>query len=75
MSKAVKVSVANKLAACPKCGCPDELEHDSSSAAEASWVECHNCDYRLQGKCDEETIAERWNKLIRKNMPEYVEPE
>lgn len=58
---------------CPKCGCQDELELDSSSAAEASWIECHNCEHRMQAKCDEETLAERWNKLSRKNMPEYRE--
>ena len=55
---------------CPECGCPDELVLDSSSAAEASWIECHNCGFRFQRRCDEETLAERWNDLIRKNMPE-----
>lgn len=59
---------------CPKCGCPDELYLDSSSAAEASWIECAFCDHRMQQKCDEETLVERWNKLSRKSMPEYKEP-
>ena len=61
------------LKPCPKCGCPDELELDSSSASEASWIECHNCEYRMQSRCDEETLEERWNKLSRKKMPEFVE--
>ena len=60
-----------KLKPCPKCGCPDELYMDSSSAAEASWIECHNCEHRMQAKCDEETLAERWNKFGRKSMPAF----
>ena len=63
------------LKPCPKCGCPDELELDSSNIANASWIDCHWCDYKMQAKCDEETLAERWNKLSRKNMPIYVDPE
>lgn len=62
-----------RLKPCPKCGCPDELELDSSSAAEASWVQCHHCDHRMQARCDEETLAERWNRVDRKAMPVYVE--
>lgn len=60
-----------KMEPCPKCGCPDELYLDSSSAAEASWIECCWCEYRVQQKCDEETLVERWNKLSRKKMPEF----
>lgn len=59
------------LKPCPKCGCPDELELDSSSAAEASWIECGWCEHRMQAMCDEETLAERWNRLSRKNMPHF----
>lgn len=59
---------------CPKCGCPHAYI-DSSSIAEASWVDCENCEFHYQGKCDEETIEERWDKLSRKKMPAYVEPE
>ena len=59
---------------CPECGCPD-VSIDSSSAAEASWIECDMCDFRFQRKCDEETLVERWDKLSRKKMPAYVEPE
>ena len=58
---------------CPKCGCPNELNLDSSSAAEASWIDCNNCEFRFQQKCDEETLEERWDKLSRKKMPAYVE--
>jgi len=61
------------LKPCPKCGCPEELELDSNSDAEASWIECHNCEHRMQARCDEETLADQWNKLSRKKMPEYVE--
>ena len=75
MSKAVKVRTVSALQPCTKCGCPDELELDSSSAAEASWIECHNCERRMQARCDEETLTERWNKLSRKKMPAYVEPD
>lgn len=39
------------------------------------WNDCGNCEYRFQKSCDEETLEERWNKLSRKNMPAYVEPE
>lgn len=56
---------------CPKCGCPDELNIDSSSAAEASWIDCGNCDFKFQKACDEETLEERWNKLSRKKMPPF----
>jgi len=59
---------------CPKCGCPDELYLDSNSNAEASWIDCANCEHRMQRTCDEETLQERWNKLSRKKMPQYVEP-
>lgn len=59
---------------CPACGCPDVFL-DSSRAAEASWIECDMCDFRFQRKCDEETLVERWNRLNRKNMPTYVEPD
>ena len=64
-----------KLKPCPKCGCPDELELDSSSSiAEASWIDCHWCDHKMQAKCDEETLAARWNKISRKDMPVYTPP-
>lgn len=74
MSKAVKANTKSELAPCPKCGCADELELDSS-IAEASWIECHNCEHKMQAKCDEETLTERWNRISRKNMPTYVEPD
>lgn len=62
-----------KLKPCPKCGCPDEVYIDSSSQAEASWIECAYCDHPMQAKVDEETLAERWNKLDRSAMPKFVE--
>ena len=54
-----------KLKPCPKCD-SDDLHLDSSSAAEASWIECNDCEYRFQKRCDEETLIERWNKLRRR---------
>lgn len=75
MSKAVKVRTVSALQPCPKCGCPDELELDSLTMAEASWIECHNCEHRMQARCDEETLTERWNKFSRRKMPAYVEPD
>jgi hypothetical protein len=59
-----------RLKPCPNCGCHD-VHLDSSSAAGASWIECEGCDNRFQRKCDEEALAERWNKLNRSAMPEY----
>ena len=61
-----------ELKPCPECGCPDELELDSSSIANASWVECRYCEFRLQQECDEETISDRWNEMDRSSMPDYV---
>lgn len=63
--------MSDDLKPCPKCGCPDELALDSNSDAEASWIECGWCEHRMQARCDEETLAERWNKLTRKNMPAF----
>lgn len=62
---------ADKLRACPKCGCPDEIEIDSSSIANASWAECHYCEYRLQLPIDEDLMVEHWNSLDRTKMPEF----
>jgi len=36
-----------KLKPCPECGCED-ITIDSSSSARQSWVECSECDYKLQ---------------------------
>ena len=60
---------------CPKCGCPDELELDSSASANASWIDCHWCEYGVQQACDEETLVERWNALRRDNMPAWTDDE
>ena len=60
-----------KLKPCPACGCPEELELDSCSAAEASWIECHDCGHRMQRRCDEETLVERWNEVDRRTMPPW----
>ena len=74
MTPSTTNTAARELLPCVMCGCPDELELDSSSAAEASWIECSACQYRMQKKCDEETLAERWNELDRRDMPAFVTP-
>jgi hypothetical protein len=48
---------------CPKCGY-EWVSVESSYFA--SVVCCDTCDYEKQGKCDEDTLIERWNKLKRK---------
>ena len=50
---------------CPKCGCED-LTLESSLQMEVSILSCDDCEFEKRGKCDEETLIERWNKLKRK---------
>lgn len=57
---------------CPKCGCHN-VGLDSSSIAEASWIDCESCDFHYQQKCCEETLLKRWNKLDRSAMPVHEE--
>ena len=59
-----------KLSRCPKCGSGD-VYIDSNRHAEASWIECCDCDHRMQSNVDEETLTERWNALDRSAMPEF----
>lgn len=59
---------------CPKCGCPDVCL-DSSSIAEASWIDCDCCNFHYQQKCCEESLLKRWNKLDRSAMPAFEEAE
>ena len=33
---------------------------------EVSILSCDDCEFEKRGKCDEETLIERWNKLKRK---------
>lgn len=70
MTMPTKLAKITTMAECPKCGCPD-VHADSSSAAEASWIDCEGCDYHFQKRCDEETLIEKWNALNRKKMPTY----
>ena len=49
---------------CPKCGSND-ITLDSSGWS--SIISCDDCDYSKEGKCDEDTLVERWNKLKRKS--------
>ncbi len=53
-----------KLKPCPECDSPD-VAVDSNSNARQSWVECADCEYKLQAAAPEETIMARWNKLPR----------
>lgn len=48
-----------KIAPC-RCG-NTHLEVDSNRNANASWIQCGDCDFRMQEACDEETLVERWN--------------
>lgn len=48
---------------CPKCGC-DDITVDSGGWS--SVIECDDCDYRKEQKCDEDTLIEKWNRLKRK---------
>ncbi|WP_416147365.1 Lar family restriction alleviation protein [Pseudomonas sp. KU26590] len=48
---------------CPVCE-SDDLEVDSSTNS-ASWVQCRQCDHKLQQACSEEAVVRRWNKLPR----------
>ena len=32
-----------------------------------SYIKCDTCEFEKRGKCDEETLIERWNKLKRKS--------
>ncbi len=50
---------------CPKCG-SDELDVVSNIHLEISIISCDDCEFEKRGKCDEETLIERWNKLKRK---------
>ena len=61
------------LLPCPACGCPDELELDSNSAAEVSWIECHYCGHKMQDRCDEETLVEKWDAISREDMPTFID--
>jgi len=61
----IKDENGTTLKPCPQCGCDDDFEIDSSSAAELSWVTCNDCDYQFQSKCREENIGRHWNKHIK----------
>jgi len=65
----------SKLKPCPQCGCHDQsdLELDSERIANASWVECSMCGFRLQDSVPEQTIARLWNQLDRSSMPHFEE--
>lgn len=54
---------------CPRCGYED-LSVDSSIHMQVSIVSCDTCEFEKRGKCDEETLIERWNKLKRKPKDE-----
>lgn len=62
----------DKLKRCPKCGSHD-VYIDSNRQAEASWIECADCDHRMQQKVDEDTLMQRWNALDRSAMPIFDE--
>jgi hypothetical protein len=47
---------------CPECKSTD-LDIDSTWCA--SWVQCCDCEFKLQHECSETAIVKRWNKLER----------
>lgn len=47
---------------CPECG-SKVLDVDSTWCA--AWVQCTDCEFKLQYECSEEVIIRRWNKLER----------
>ena len=47
---------------CPECKSAD-LDIDSTWCA--SWVQCCDCEFKLQHECSETAIVKRWNKLER----------
>lgn len=57
------------LKPCPECGSEEMLGIDSSRDAEASWVDCGLCGFRLQASVPEEMIVRLWNDLDRSAMP------
>lgn len=59
-----------KLAPCPKCGSSD-VYIDSNRHVPASWIECDDCDNRMQEAVDEDALTERWNALDRSAMPSF----
>ncbi len=62
----------SKLKCCPECGSPD-VYIDSNRQAAASWIECADCDHRMQQSVDEDTLTERWNALDRSATPDFDE--
>lgn len=47
---------------CPECKSTD-LDVDSTWCA--SWVQCYDCEFKIQHECSETAIVKRWNKLER----------
>lgn len=47
---------------CPECKSVD-LDVDSTWCA--SWVQCYDCEFKIQHECSETAIVKRWNKIDR----------
>lgn len=47
---------------CPDCS-SKELEVDSAQGG--SWVQCLDCEFKVQYACSESAIVVRWNRVLR----------
>lgn len=52
---------------CPKCGCGD-ISIESNIDLRYSKIQCTECEYAVAKKVDEDTLVEKWNKLLRKPL-------
>lgn len=55
----------NELGLCPKCN-EGELDIDSSFSMQLSVIDCFDCGFHFEGKCDEETLIKRFKKKFKK---------
>lgn len=49
---------------CPQCQ-NTELDIDSSFSMELSIIDCFDCGFHFEGKCDEETLIKRFKKKFK----------
>lgn len=47
---------------CPECN-SDDLEVDSAQGG--SWVQCRECEFKVQHACSESAVVVRWNKIAK----------
>ncbi len=54
----------SELGYCPNCKNTD-LDIDSSLSMELSTIDCFDCGFHFEGKCDEETLIKRFKKKFK----------